>query len=164
MLVVGNGGLSNWCLSVALPPSALVTLDALLDRLIPEDDSPGARAAGVDRYILRQLTGDCAHEAVALTLGFTQLDAEAGFRHDGVSFATLTTAQQDVILSDLEAGRAVTPWPAEISATAFFNRLVDLAHEGFYADPSNGGNRDAISWRMIGYDPHLPEFPSSTPP
>ena len=37
-----------------------------------------------------------------------------------------------------------------------FARLVELAHEGFYADPGNGGNRDAVSWRMIGYETHVP--------
>jgi hypothetical protein len=38
--------------------------------------------------------------------------------------------------------------------------MVDLAAEGFYADPANGGNRDAASWRMIGYDPRLPANPT----
>jgi hypothetical protein len=40
---------------------------------------------------------------------------------------------------------------------------VELAHEGYYADPGNGGNRDAVSWRMIGYDPRLPTTPKPRP-
>ena len=29
--------------------------------------------------------------------------------------------------------------------------MVEHVLEGFYADPGNGGNRDAVSWKMIGY-------------
>jgi gluconate 2-dehydrogenase gamma chain len=28
---------------------------------------------------------------------------------------------------------------------------VTLTIEGFYSDPGNGGNRDAVAWRMIGF-------------
>ncbi len=38
----------------------------------------------------------------------------------------------------------------EHEAWPWFARLVS---GGFYADPSNGGNRDAVSWRMIGWRP-----------
>jgi hypothetical protein len=55
----------------------------------------------------------------------------------------------------------VSPKKNQFPATAFINRLIDLAAEGFYADPANGGNRDGASWRMIGYDPLLPARPSA---
>ena len=135
-------------------PSQLAALRALLDRLIPSDDFPGALEAGTDRYVLRQLTGDCAAEAPALLLGLTQLHAEAAARHGAEhTFPTLAPSAQDSLLAALEKNRPATAWPAEISASAFFNRIVELAHEGFYADPANGGNRDAVSWRMLGYEP-----------
>ncbi len=35
--------------------------------------------------------------------------------------------------------------------------LVRLTAEGYYGDPGNGGNREAASWQMIGYDPRLPQ-------
>jgi hypothetical protein len=79
----------------------------------------------------------------------------------GLTFAALGPEQQDALLADLEAGRTMTAWPAEISAAAFFRRLTELAHEGFYADPGNGGNRDAVAWRMIRYDPGQPKPPGS---
>ena len=28
-----------------------------------------------------------------------------------------------------------------------FNVLVELVFEGYFADPANGGNRDAVAWR-----------------
>jgi hypothetical protein len=147
--------------SVSFPdlPSApfpLAILRALLDRLIPSEDGfPGAVDAGVENYLARQFAGSCAHEATRLARGLLQLDAESFARH-GVPFVSLAPSRQDALLGDLEKGRAVSSWPVEVGPAAFFARMVDLAHEGFYSDPGNGGNREAISWRMIGYDPRLP--------
>jgi hypothetical protein len=138
-----------------LTPPQLTVLRALLDRLIPADDFPGALAAGTDNFIVALLSGDCAAEAPALALGLTQLDAEAASRHDQ-PFASLPPAAQDALLAALEQNHPATLWPAPLTASAFLNRMIALAAEGFYADPTNGGNRDATSWRMIGYDPRLP--------
>lgn len=137
-----------------LTPPQLAALRALLDRLIPADDFPGALAAGTENYVLRQLAGDCAPEAAALAHGLTRLDATASSRHSGAPFSALTLIQQDALLTELEA-----------AGDPFFHRLVDLAHEGFYADPANGGNRDAVSWKMLGYDPRpSPASPPAAPP
>jgi len=147
---------------MSLTSPQLVALRALLDRLIPADDFPGALAAGTDQFIVALLAGDAADEAIGIALGLEQLDAEAVARHGAEgTFASLTAAQQDALLLALEAGEPVTPWPAPLVATVFFNRMVTLAAEGFYADPANGGNRDAASWRMVGYEPRLPPDPSA---
>lgn len=137
------------------------TLRALLDRLIPPDDFPGALAGGVERYLLQQLSagGNCAGEAALIFAGLTQLDAEAALR--GASrFSALRPEIQDDLLRDLECGRAKASWPSEVKPERFFARCVELTHEGFYADPANGGNQDGLSWKMIGYDPLGPQFPS----
>jgi len=72
------------------------------------------------------------------------------------TFSTLLASEQDRVIGELLQGRSATLWPKEITPEAFINRLIDLAHEGFYADPGNGGNREKVSWKMIGYDPGLP--------
>jgi len=149
-------------IGMTLTPPQIATLRALVDRLIPADDAPGALDAGTDAFILALLDGDGAAEAPLLALGLTQLDHEAAAAHPGQSFATLPPSAQDALLAALERNQPATAWPASISAPAFFNRMVDLAAEGFYADPANGGNRDGVSWRLIGYDPHLPA--GSNPP
>ena len=33
----------------------------------------------------------------------------------------------------------------------FFKQLLDNTMEGFFADPIYGGNRDMVSWKMIGF-------------
>jgi hypothetical protein len=145
-----------------LAPPQLAALRAVLDRLIPADDAPGALTAGTDLYILHQLAGDSASDLPLISAGLAALDDTASVLHGPAhTFATLTAAQQDALLAALDAAR-----------DPFFARLVDLAHEGFYADPANGGNRDAASWLMLGYDPlgaasrspgSLPGLPPYTP-
>jgi hypothetical protein len=140
--------------SVPLFPSE--TLRALLARLIPVDEFPGAVEAGTENYVYRHLAGDGVAEAPALSRGLALLDAEAHARFDGQRFSVLAPADQDSLLRELEHARPRAAWPAELPSAAFLARMIDLAHEGFYADPDNGGNRGAVSWRMIGYDPRLP--------
>jgi hypothetical protein len=137
-------------------PFPVATLRALLDRIIPADEFPGAIAAGVDSYVMQQLMGRPG-EASHLIPGLAQLDVEASSAHgDGVTFAALDQEKQEALLRKIEAGQSLTKWPLEASAAHFFARMVELAHEGYYADPGNGGNRDAVSWKMIGYDPRVP--------
>jgi gluconate 2-dehydrogenase gamma chain len=40
-------------------------------------------------------------------------------------------------------------------AKMFFEAVLQSAMEGFFADPIYGGNRNKVSWRMVGY-PGLP--------
>jgi len=35
---------------------------------------------------------------------------------------------------------------------AFFNLVRQHTLEGYYGSPRHGGNRDAVSWRMLGLD------------
>ena len=43
----------------------------------------------------------------------------------------------------------------QFSAREFFEALLQIVMEGFFADPYYGGNRDMAGWKMIGY-PGLP--------
>lgn len=138
-------------------PFPTATLRAVIGRLVPSDDFPGAVEAGVEVYIGRQLAGDCGAEVDFLITGLWSLEAETKALHGReADFSRLEAEKQDALLKELEVGRVRTEWPSTIRPADFFARLVDLTHEGYYADPSNGGNRAAVSWRMIGYDPRLP--------
>ena len=117
------------------------TLAAAANRIIPEDDFPGAWEAGAGEYIQRILAGDLHDRAEEFERGLAGLEAEAMAR-SGRSFASLEPQTQDEIL------RAV-----EISWPGFFDLLVTLVSEGYYSDPGSGGNCDRVSWRMVGYDP-----------
>ena len=68
----------------------------------------------------------------------------------GMDFAALGEAQQDALLTRVEQGEVRTDW--SIDAAGFFAQFAEHCAEGFYSDPGNGGNRDGVSWRMIGYE------------
>jgi gluconate 2-dehydrogenase gamma chain len=70
----------------------------------------------------------------------------------GKDFDRLSGAERDAALKAMDAGKAEFN---EIDAKQFFEMLLQSAMEGFFADPIYGGNRDKVSWRMVGY-PGLP--------
>ncbi len=125
-------------------------LRAALDRLIPADDYPGASAAGVDRSLARQLAGDAWERAPLISAGLRALDEEARVCF-GISFAGLDDGRQDAVLAAVEAGEVGTAW--SVPPAAFFNTLLNLTNEGYYADTTESGPQAMISWRMIGYRP-----------
>jgi hypothetical protein len=124
------------------------TLRAAMDRVVPPDEYPGAWETGVGDYLARQFQGDLEPLLPLYQDGLDALDTEARSRHK-VTFALLDAARQDALLQDISAGNVQTEWP--VTPANFFNALVHHVHEGFYADPSNGGNRDGVAWQMIGF-------------
>ncbi len=132
-----------------LTESQRATLRALIDRIIPADDFPGGWEAGVGDYLDRQFAGDLCHLLDLYRAGLDALEVEARATA-GVNFAELTPDAQDELLRKVELGEVVTDWPIE--PAAFFRTVAEHAAEGFYGDPDNGGNRDGVSWRMIGFE------------
>jgi hypothetical protein len=133
-----------------LSPAHLATLRALLDRIIPPDEDPGAWEAGVGDYLLRQFDGDLRAEVDHYRAGLEALEAEA-LAAAGSPFSTLSPDQQDAVLRRVEAGDVVHAWP--VDPAQFFALAVQHAIEGYYSDPGNGGNRDGAAWRMIDFVP-----------
>jgi len=129
-----------------LSASQAATLRAAIDRIIPADDAPGGWEAGVGDYFACLWVREPQFLAPA-RLGLDALDAEAQATA-GAAFASLAPDIQDALLARVEAGDVQTDWllPAD-----FFRRLVQQTMEGFYADPGNGGNKDRVAWRMVGY-------------
>ena len=52
----------------------------------------------------------------------------------------------------LEQGKAEF---VDFSSRQFFEALLAITMEGFFADPIYGGNRDKVAWKMVGF-PGLP--------
>jgi hypothetical protein len=127
----------------------LNTLRAALDRIIPADDYPGAWDAGCGDYIARQLDGQLAHLLPTYRAGLEGLDAEASSRFER-GFSQLRHDQQDSVLAQVEAGEVMAQW--QTPPKQFFATLLNHAAEGYYADAGQGGNRNRISWQMVGFN------------
>jgi hypothetical protein len=130
-------------------PQEETTLSALCNCLIPPDDYPGAWEAGAGDYITHLLATDAKHLQDTYRLGLNALNAEAQARHQ-TDFATLSAEAQTTLLQDVEAGDVRAHWM--IHPPTLFSLWVNHTAEGYYSDPANGGNRDALSWEMIGYE------------
>jgi len=123
-------------------------LRSIVDRIIPEDDYPGAWKAGVGSYIER-LIADREELVQQYELGLTACNEEAVAAH-GHSLLELSESDRDTVLARIESGSVLTEWifdPAE-----FFRMVVRHTMEGFYADPGNGGNLDGVAWKMVGFE------------
>src|SRR5713101_8448876 len=146
-------------------------IEAAVARLIPKDDQwAGALEAGVPNYIDKHLGGawgagerlyrsgpwQPGTPSQGYQLPFTPAELfkkaigaiNKEFAASGTPFAKMSPDQQDGYLRKLEAGgKALDGVPSEV----FFAHLWGSTLEGFFADPVYGGNRDMISWRMIGF-------------
>jgi gluconate 2-dehydrogenase gamma chain len=115
------------------------TLEAMLEQVIPADDAPGAKEAGVIRYIDRQLVGPFRNHGKTYQDGIA-----ASNRRSGGAFHSAPADRQQQLLAEMEQDPATRP---------FFELLVAHAMQGFYGNPRHGGNRDFGSWRMLGIPP-----------
>ena len=154
-------------------PFQVAIVGAAAARIIPTDENgPGATEAGVVGFIDRQLASDYGlagrrydlgpfakgaptqGDQSGLStrdryrLGINGMDAYAR-RLYGAGFAAVGPAEQDRILTDIEAGRA--DGFDGVDPRAFFELLRYHTVAGFFADPVRGGNRDLVGWKLIGF-------------
>ena len=64
------------------------------------------------------------------------------------AFSALDGEQRDKVLTGLEKGEIALDG---IDAKLFFGQVLGNTMEGFFADPIYGGNRDMVSWKMLGF-------------
>jgi hypothetical protein len=126
----------------------VAVLRAALDCMIPPDDFPGAWDAGVGDYLARQFASDLASLREPYAIWLDSLDAECRAARS-VGFADLDPLGREALLMRIEDGEVATAWP--LNPQEFISLLARHAAEGYYSDPANGGNRDAVSWTMVGF-------------
>ena len=126
-----------------------IEVEALSSRIIPSDDSPGAREAGVVYFIDLGMRTFAKQQARSFDEGLVAVSMAVAKKHKGETrFSALTPAQQDDILRGMER-------------TPFFGALRFATIAGFLALPKYGGNKDYIGWKLVGQDhtfEHKPPF------
>lgn len=114
------------------------TLKAVCDQIIPADDFPSASGAGVLDYIDHQLVRHYRRHQKTYSEGLEQADRLSRQRF-GNALERASAGQQQAVVSALEKEHP-----------AFFELVRQHTLEGYYGSPRHGGNRDAVSWRMVG--------------
>lgn len=116
------------------------TLTAICDQIIPADDFPSASQAGVLHFIDLQLLGHYRRHQNTYRDGLKQAN-EWSLSRFGVDLAGASAQQQFQIVSAIEKDNK-----------PFFDLVRAHTMQGYYGTPRHGGNRDAVSWRMLGLD------------
>jgi gluconate 2-dehydrogenase gamma chain len=66
----------------------------------------------------------------------------------GMNFHRWNQTRQEILLRHLSAGNATL---AGVPSRVFFQMLLGMTVEGFFAHPVHGGTRDRVSWPMDGF-------------
>ena len=124
---------------------------AMADHIIPATDTPGARAAGVHRFVDTLLTDHYpAEERDRFLAGLADVDKRSQERQ-GKRFVESTREQQVALLTAMdEAAYPATGGPADRSPeTWFFRRMKELTLLGYYT--SEVGATKELHVNPMGY-------------
>ena len=123
-------------------------VEAIAAQIIPTDDTPGAREAGVIYFIDRALSTFSSESRDDYQQGLPVFEAKTREMFPTLErFCQATPEQQDAVLRALE-GQPI------------FELIRAHTIMGFLADPRRGGNRDEVGWKLIGFD----SSPAFAPP
>jgi gluconate 2-dehydrogenase gamma chain len=115
-------------------------IEAIAAQIIPDDDTPGAKQAGVIWFIDRSLAGYDTDKRDAYTRGLAETQSKrAGLFPRSTSIASLPAADQITLLKAIEK-------------TEFFQLVRTHTVLGFFGHPKLGGNRDMVGWKLIGLE------------
>lgn len=130
-----------------LTPEQAELVSTVAEHIIPATDTPGARAAGVERFIDTMLAEYYpAAERQRFLGGLADLDDRAHIAY-GKQFLRSTPAQQRTLLDALDHETFVTP--ARSHAPAFFRMFKELTVVGYYTSQI-GATRELKYSRVPG--------------
>jgi gluconate 2-dehydrogenase gamma chain len=126
-------------------------MDALADQIIPPDDWPGGKSAGVTNYIDKQLMGPYRRFQTEYRKGLSAIHTTCG-RLYSKTFEELGWADQTAFLSTMEEGGMKGPEWADGFDLRFFDLFRDHCMQGYYGSQRHGGNKNNVSYRMLHLD------------
>jgi len=141
-----------------LTPDHAKEIEALSSAIIPSDELPGAREAGVVYFIDRALKTFAADAQPVYEQGLAHLRKMTSEMFPGVErFSAATLQQQEKLLAKLDEESQSGGRPGRrlggASNMSFAETLRFHTLAGFLVDPEAGGNRDYVGWNVIGRDP-----------
>lgn len=117
--------------------------EAFASQVFPTDDTPGAKEANVVRFVDFALSEIEPQNRQDFANALKALNAQAKkTAPEALSFAVLPAELQAEIMTAFEK-------------TPEFGMLKGYAVTGFFGDPSDGGNKDQIGWKLIGFEDHF---------
>jgi gluconate 2-dehydrogenase gamma chain len=130
-------------------------IDAITDRIIPTDQTPGAHEAGVVYFIDRALMTFAIDNQKDYREGLPELQARTHELFPAIDkFSAATAKQQDEIVRSFDEESPSSPNHRPNRARAaghnFFETLRAHTIIAFLLDPDAGGDPNGIGWKLIG--------------
>ncbi len=123
-----------------LDPATAPEIEAIAAQIIPSTGGPGAREAGVIYFIDRALSTFAIDDRETYRTGMAQLQQKRQeLFPDSKSIASLSNEQQMALIRTIET-------------SPFFALLRTHTVLGFLGNPSYGGNRGEIGWKLIDFE------------
>ncbi len=118
-------------------------IEAIAAQIIPTDETPGAREAGVIYFIDHALSTFDQDSQEHYKTGLADLQTKRAAMFPGsTSIAALDPQQQLALVKSIDG-------------TPFFETVRTHTIIGFLNSPDEGGNRDYIGWKLLGMDPKM---------
>ena len=112
-------------------------LDAISARIVPTDETPGAREAGSVRFMDFVLADGRQDQLETIQTGVTALNERANSQFGMTLFSELTEPQQIELLTAIET-------------SPFFNTVRYLTVASLFALPQYGGTGPDVGFNLIG--------------
>jgi gluconate 2-dehydrogenase gamma chain len=126
-----------------LDPVMAAEIDVITSQIVPSTDGPGAHEAGVVYFIDRALTTFDADLREAYRTGMAEVEKKRREMFpNSANIAALANDQQIQLIHAIEA-------------TDFFELVRTHTLYGLLGNPSYGGNRDRIGWKLIDFEDRM---------
>ncbi len=130
-----------------------IEIDAIAARIIPSDDTAGAREAGVLYFIDKSLSTFAVDDQKTYREGLPVIQQRVKEMFPSVAtFSAATAEQQNEVLKSFDEGAESSrrSLPAQAIGQNFFETIRQHTIAGFLIDPDFGGNHDGVGWKLIG--------------
>ena len=143
-----NPPLSAWRF-ITLQESVL--LDALVEQIIPTDEWPGGRDAGVTNFIDKQLVGPYTRHQETYRKGLLAIQETCKTNYKK-RFEEMEWEDQTTFLQTMEAGKMKgSKWENGFDKE-FFELIRSHTMQSFYGSPRHGANKNNVSYKMMKLD------------
>ncbi|HUM04216.1 MAG TPA: gluconate 2-dehydrogenase subunit 3 family protein [Terriglobales bacterium] len=127
-------------------------VEKLTDLIIPSDDTPGARDAGVAEFVDFMIAHDSARQ-YSFRTGLTWLNAHSE-KLSGKPFLELSTEQQQSVLEPLAYKAKFRP--GEEDGQQFLAKMREITAQGFYTTEIGYKELDNPALRLYAESPACP--------
>jgi gluconate 2-dehydrogenase gamma chain len=126
-------------------------VDAIAEQIIPPDEWPGGKDSGATNFIDKQLVGPYKRYQEVYRKGLSAIQESCNVIYQK-KFEELPWDEQTIFLEKMESGLMKESTWAGGFDKEFFGLIRDHSMQSYYGSQIHCGNKNKMSYRMIGLD------------